>query len=151
MSDSNTGGGKYHAVIAGTGSFVPERLLTNEDLAKMVDTSDEWITTRTGIKVRHIASDKETTVTLAVQAAKRALAQAKLEPQELDIIIVATITPEMVFPSTACFVQRELGAEMRSRSIWAPRAAVSCILLQSSRNLSKVGVLKTLLSSAPRP
>ena len=111
MSDSNTGGGKYHAVIAGTGSFVPERLLTNEDLAKMVDTSDEWITTRTGIKVRHIASDKETTVTLAVQAAKRALAQAKLEPQELDIIIVATITPEMVFPSTACFVQRELGAE----------------------------------------
>jgi 3-oxoacyl-[acyl-carrier-protein] synthase-3 len=76
-----------------------------------VDTSDEWITIRTGIKVRHIASDTETTLTLAVEAAKKALAQAQLNPRNLEIIIVATITPEMVFPSTACFVQRELGAE----------------------------------------
>jgi 3-oxoacyl-[acyl-carrier-protein] synthase-3 len=110
MSKSITGGAKYRAVITGTGSFVPEKLLSNEDLAVMVDTSDEWITTRTGIKVRHIASDNETTATLAVGAAKKALSQAKLDPHELDVIIVATITPEMVFPSTACFVQRALGA-----------------------------------------
>jgi 3-oxoacyl-[acyl-carrier-protein] synthase-3 len=111
MSNSITSVAKYHAVITGTGSFVPEKLLSNDDLAKMVDTSDEWITTRTGIKVRHIASDKETTVTLAVEAGKKALAQAKLAPKDIEVIMIATITPEMVFPSTACFVQKALGAE----------------------------------------
>ncbi len=110
MTDSTIGGAKYHAIITGTGSFVPEKLLSNADLAKMVNTSDEWITTRTGIKVRHIASDKETTAMLAVEAAKRALAMAKLDPKDVEIIIVATITPEMVFPSTACFVQQALGS-----------------------------------------
>lgn len=110
MSNSITGGAKYRAIITGTGSFVPEKLLSNEDLAEMVDTSDEWITTRTGIKVRHIAADNQTTVTLAVEAAKKALAQAKLDPQDIEVIMVATITPEMVFPSTACFVQQALGA-----------------------------------------
>jgi len=100
----------YHAVIAGHGSFAPEKILTNEDLAKMVDTSDEWITTRTGIKTRHITTDSQTTAFLATEAAKIALAQAKLEPADIDIIIVATITPEMVFPSTASFVQQALKA-----------------------------------------
>jgi 3-oxoacyl-[acyl-carrier-protein] synthase-3 len=109
MSKSITGGAKYRAVITGTGSFVPEKLLSNEKLAKMVDTSDEWITTRTGIKVRHVTSDNETTVTLAVGAAKKALAQAKLAPKDVEVVMVATITPEMVFPSTACFVQQALG------------------------------------------
>ncbi len=101
----------YRAVIAGCGSFVPEKLLTNDDLAKMVDTSDEWITARTGIKVRHVTNDNETTAFLATEAAKKALADAKLDPAELELIIVATITPEMVFPSTASFVQRALGAK----------------------------------------
>lgn len=101
----------YRAVIAGYGSFVPEKLLTNDDLAKMVDTSDEWITARTGIKVRHVTNDSETTAFLATEAAKKALADAKLDPADLEIIIVATITPEMVFPSTASFVQRALGAK----------------------------------------
>ena len=101
----------YRAVIAGCGSFVPAKILTNDDLAKMVDTSDEWITTRTGIKVRHITTDSETTAFLATEAAKRALADAKLDPGELELIIVATITPEMVFPSTASFVQRNLQAK----------------------------------------
>jgi 3-oxoacyl-[acyl-carrier-protein] synthase-3 len=101
----------YRAVIIGNGSFAPEKIITNEDLAKMVDTSDEWITTRTGIKVRHITNDNETTAYLATEAAKRALADAKLDAAELDIIIVATITPEMVFPSTACFVQSALQAK----------------------------------------
>jgi 3-oxoacyl-[acyl-carrier-protein] synthase-3 len=100
----------YHAVIAGSGSFAPGKILTNEDLAKMVDTTDEWITTRTGIHRRHITNDNESTAYLATQAAKKALAAANLDPGQLDIIMVATITPEMVFPSTACFVQLNLGA-----------------------------------------
>jgi len=101
----------YRAVVTGHGSFVPERTLTNQDLAEMVDTSDEWITTRTGIKVRHITDDGQTTAYLATEAAKRALSVAGLDPSDLDIIIVATITPEMVFPSTACFVQSALQAK----------------------------------------
>jgi 3-oxoacyl-[acyl-carrier-protein] synthase-3 len=100
----------YRAVITGYGSFAPAKTLTNDDLGKMVDTSDEWITARTGIKVRHITTDNETTASLATEAAKRALAQTNLDPRELEIIIVATITPEMVFPSTASFVQRSLRA-----------------------------------------
>ncbi len=102
---------KYRAVITGYGSFVPQKKLTNEQLSEMVDTSDEWITTRTGIKVRHITEDNETTAMLATEAAKQALAEANLSPEQLDVIIVATITPEMVFPSTACFVQDAVGAK----------------------------------------
>jgi len=101
---------KYRAIITGCGSFVPEKILTNEDISKMVDTSDEWIMTRTGIKTRHIANDDETTAYLATEAAKKALEMANVRADELDLIILATITPEMMFPSTACFVQRELGA-----------------------------------------
>ncbi len=101
----------YRAVITGYGSFAPEKTLTNDELAKMVDTSDEWITTRTGIKVRHIAAEDESTAFLATEAAKIALAQAKLKSRDVELIIVATITPEMVFPSTASFVQRSLGAK----------------------------------------
>jgi len=104
----------YRAVITGYGSFAPAKKLTNDDLAKMVDTTDEWITTRTGIKVRHITADNETTAFLATQAAKKALAEANLEAGELDLIIVGTITPEMVFPSTACFVQQALQAKKAS-------------------------------------
>ena len=102
---------RYRAVITGHGSFAPPKLLTNDDLAKMVDTSDEWITARTGIKTRHIASETDTTASLATEAAKRALDEAKIDAKQLDVIIVATITPEMVFPSTASFVQRAIGAE----------------------------------------
>ncbi|MFH1615515.1 MAG: beta-ketoacyl-ACP synthase III [Planctomycetota bacterium] len=100
----------YRAIITGTGSFAPLKVLTNDDFTRMVDTSDDWITTRTGIKVRHIAADNESTATLATEAAKKALLDARLSAAELDLIIVATITPEMVFPSTACFVQRNLHA-----------------------------------------
>lgn len=101
----------YRAVIIGSGSFAPAKTITNDDLAKMVDTSDEWITSRTGIKVRHITDDSESTAFLATEAAKKALADAKLDARDLDLIIVATITPEMVFPSTACFVQSALQAK----------------------------------------
>ena len=100
----------YRAIITGTGSFVPEKTLTNDDLSKMVDTSDEWITTRTGIKSRHVCSEDESTALLAANAAKQAIKKAGIDPKELDLIIVGTVSPEMVFPSTACFVQNEIGA-----------------------------------------
>src|SRR2546423_9453769 len=93
----------FSAILAGTGSHVPERRLTNDDLAKMVDTNDEWITQRTGIKERRIAAEGETTASLATIAAKRAIAAAGLEATDIELISCATITPEMVFPSTACF------------------------------------------------
>ena len=100
---------KFGAIIAGTGSCLPEKILSNDDLSKMVDTNDEWITQRTGIRERRIAGIGETTASLATEAARRALAAAGLRPEDLDLIICATITPEMVFPSTACFIAKELG------------------------------------------
>jgi len=112
----------YRAVITGHGSFAPAKKLTNEELAKMVDTSDEWIMARTGIKTRHITTEDETTAYLATEAAKRALAEAKLDAGELDLIIVATITPEMVFPSTASFVQRSL----KATKAWVFDLAAAC-------------------------
>jgi len=121
--DVNQAHPPYHAVIAGHGSFVPAKILTNEDLAKMVETSDEWITTRTGIKTRHITSDNETTAYLATEAARRALADAGVDAEDLGVVIVATITPEMVFPSTASFVQRAIGA--RNAFVWDMCAACS--------------------------
>ncbi len=96
--------------ILGTGSFVPEKVLTNKDLETMIDTSDEWITTRTGIKERHIAQDGENNSDLAVKAARAALEMAQVEPEELDLIIVGTLTPDMPMPSVACLVQHALGA-----------------------------------------
>src|SRR5213082_2453636 len=83
--------------IVGTGSYVPDKVLTNDDLSRIVDTSDEWITTRTGIKERRIAAEGEQTSDLATKAALNALEQAKISPQEIDLILVATATPDMVF------------------------------------------------------
>lgn len=100
-----------YARITGTGSFLPEKILTNQDLERMVDTSDKWISERTGIKKRHIVSDDETTCDLAEVAARRALEAAGRVPSEVDLIIVATTTPDKVFPSTACLLQARLGAE----------------------------------------
>jgi 3-oxoacyl-[acyl-carrier-protein] synthase-3 len=99
----------YGAIIAGTGSYVPEKRLTNDDLSKMVDTNDEWIVQRTGIRERRIAAEGETTASLSTIAARRALEAAGLEPKDLDLVICATVTPEMGFPSTACFVAANLG------------------------------------------
>jgi 3-oxoacyl-[acyl-carrier-protein] synthase-3 len=115
-------GGGYRAVITGTGSALPAKELSNDDLAKMVDTSDEWITTRTGIKTRRIAGDSETTAHFAAIAAKNALASAGLFADQIDLIVVGTITPEMVFPSTACFVQDAIGA----KNAWAFDLSAAC-------------------------
>src|SRR5947199_3784021 len=104
--------GKSHRTVSivGTGSYMPEKRLTNADLMKIVDTSDEWITTRTGIKERRIAAADEFTSDMATKAALIALERAQLEPSQIDLIIVATITPDMPFPSTACLVQQKIGA-----------------------------------------
>jgi 3-oxoacyl-[acyl-carrier-protein] synthase-3 len=96
--------------ITSVGSYVPDRILTNADLEKLVETSDEWITTRTGIKERHIAAEGEYTSDLAARAAQRAMENGGITADEIDLIIVATITPDMMFPATACLVQQKLGA-----------------------------------------
>jgi 3-oxoacyl-[acyl-carrier-protein] synthase-3 len=96
--------------IIGTGSYVPDKILTNADLSRIVDTSDEWITTRTGIKERRIAGKDEHTSDMASKAALKALEQAKISPADVDLILVATATPDMLFPATACFVQKKIGA-----------------------------------------
>jgi 3-oxoacyl-[acyl-carrier-protein] synthase-3 len=95
--------------IVGTGSYLPERVLTNRDLERMVDTTDEWIVSRTGIRQRHIAADGQLASDLALAAASRALDAAGIQGRDLGLIVVATTTPDMIFPSTACIVQAKLG------------------------------------------
>ena len=97
-------------VILGTGAAVPKRVLTNQDLESIVDTSDEWISSRTGIKTRHIAEDGESTSTLATEAARRSLEMAGVKPEEVDMIVVGTTSPDMVMPNTGALVQKNLGA-----------------------------------------
>jgi len=102
---------KIHAAITGVGHYVPEKVMTNADLEKMVDTSDEWIRTRTGISERHIAAEGEFTSHMGTKAARGALEKAGLAPEDVEAIYVATCTPDMIFPSTACLVQAALGAK----------------------------------------
>ncbi|MEG7522424.1 MAG: ketoacyl-ACP synthase III [Chromatiales bacterium] len=97
--------------IAGTGSYLPEKTLTNKDLEKIVDTTDQWIVDRTGIKKRHIAADDEYTCDLAEKAARNAMEMAGVEPKDIDLIVVATTTPDQIFPSTACLLQARLGIQ----------------------------------------
>jgi 3-oxoacyl-[acyl-carrier-protein] synthase-3 len=99
------------SLVLGCGGYLPPRVITNDELARGVDTSDEWITRRTGIKRRHVAAENETTASLAVAAARAALADAKLEPDVIDCIVVATATPDNTFPATAAKVQAALGIE----------------------------------------
>jgi 3-oxoacyl-[acyl-carrier-protein] synthase III len=101
----------HYAKIVGTGSYLPAKVLTNHDLERMVDTTDEWIYTRTGIRQRHIAADGEATSDLALQASRNALEAARMAPADIDLIVVATTTPDMVFPGTACILQAKLGTK----------------------------------------
>jgi len=101
---------RIYARIAGTGSCLPEKVLTNDDLSKIVDTSDEWIASRTGIRQRHVAAEGETASDLGYGAAVRAMEAAGVRAEELDLIIVGTTTPDLIFPSTACLIQHRLGA-----------------------------------------
>ena len=101
----------HRAVVLGTGSCLPRRVLTNDDLEQMVDTSDEWITARTGIRTRRIAGDGEQNYQLASRAAEKALEAAGVRAEEIDLVVVATLTPHMMMPSCACFVRAEIGAK----------------------------------------
>jgi len=100
-----------HSRIAGTGGYLPAKVLANSELERMVDTTDEWIHSRTGIRQRHIAAEEEMTSDLALQAGRKALEAAGIKATDLDLIVVATTTPDMVFPSTACILQAKLGAK----------------------------------------
>ncbi|MEO1206420.1 MAG: beta-ketoacyl-ACP synthase III [Pseudomonadota bacterium] len=99
------------SIVRGVGAHVPQNVMTNEDLAKIVDTSDDWIVERSGIRSRHIADDNDTTASLGTAAAKKALVRAGIDPGDVDLIICATATPDRTFPATAVHIQRELGAQ----------------------------------------
>ncbi len=131
--------------IIGTGSYVPEKVLTNHDLEKIVDTTDEWIHTRTGMRERRIASPEQAASDLGAEAAKVALADAGIEAKELDLIIVATLSPDMFFPSTACFVQDKIGA--KNAFCYDLGAACSGFLfaLDAAKNQIASGAVKTVL------
>ena len=135
----------FGAIITGTGSALPEKRLTNDDLSKMVETNDEWIVQRTGIRERRIAAEGESTATLATLAARRALDAAGIEPSELDLIIVATITPEMVFPSTACFVAASLGLSATPAFDMAAACSGFIYALNTGANFIKAGQYKTVM------
>lgn len=102
-----------NAGILGLGRYLPDKIVTNADLEKMMDTSDEWIRTRTGIEERRIANDDIETSDMAYEAAKAALANAKISAEEIDLILVATVTPDQSFPSVACMIQEKLGAKVQ--------------------------------------
>jgi 3-oxoacyl-[acyl-carrier-protein] synthase-3 len=132
-------------VIAGTGSYLPERVLTNADLEKKVDTSDEWIVTRTGIRERHIAGDQEATSDMAAVAALRAMEAAAVRADEIDLILVATVTPDSFFPNTACLVQQKIGA--KRAFCFDLSAACSGFLygIETARCMIESGGAKTVL------
>jgi 3-oxoacyl-[acyl-carrier-protein] synthase III len=133
------------AKISALGTYVPPRLLTNADLEKMVETSDDWIVERTGIRERHIVEKGMATSDLAVEAAKAALGQRGLAPGDVDAIIVATVTPDMLFPSTACLVQHKLGA----KGVWGFDLSAACsafvYALQTGAQFIATGTHKKVL------
>jgi 3-oxoacyl-[acyl-carrier-protein] synthase-3 len=131
--------------ILGTGSYFPKKVLTNADLEKMVDTSDEWISTRTGIKERRIVEKNETTSDLAYMASLEVLKSSNISPQQIDLILVATITPDMFFPSTACFLQKKLG--LNSTPAFDLFAACSGFIygITAARAFIESGLYKTIL------
>ncbi|MFD2670150.1 beta-ketoacyl-ACP synthase III [Marinicrinis sediminis] len=131
--------------IWGAGKYVPEKILTNEELEKMVDTNDEWITSRTGMKERRIAADHEATSDLAYQAAKQAIERAGIQAEDLDLIVVATITPDMNFPSTACLLQDRLGAKKAAAYDIAAACSGFIYALANASNFIAMGIYKHVL------
>lgn len=131
--------------IVGTGSYMPEKVLTNKDLEKIVDTSDEWIVSRTGIKERRICSDKEAASDLGIKAARRALKDANVKVEDIDLVIVATITPDMFFPATSCIIQTELG--IKNAAVFDLNAACAGFIysLSTAQQFLQTGTYKTAL------
>jgi len=137
------------AKITGTGSALPEKIITNTDLEKMVDTTDEWITVRTGIKQRRIAAEGEYTSSFAVEASRRAIEMAGINAEDIDLIILGTITPDFPFPATACIIQHELGA--RNATAFDVSAACTgfvCGLSIAEKYISTGSVKKALVIGA---
>ncbi|MEK3882097.1 beta-ketoacyl-ACP synthase III [Paenibacillus sp. PL2-23] len=131
--------------IIGTGKYVPERILTNQQLEQMVETNDEWIVTRTGIKERRVAAEAEATSDLALEASKRALEAAGLTAEDIDLIIVATITPDMFFPSTACLLQDKLGATKAAAFDLSAACSGFIYGLATASNMIATGMYKHVL------
>lgn len=135
-----------YAQIRGTGSYLPANIMTNQDWEKLVDTSDDWIVERTGIKQRHVAAEDESASSMGHQAALQALTAANLNPDQLDMIIVGTCTPDQFFPSTACLIQQKLGIE---RNIIAFDVSAACAgfiyALSVAEQFIKTGVIKHAL------
>ncbi|HRF84512.1 MAG: ketoacyl-ACP synthase III [Xanthomonadales bacterium] len=136
---------RIYSRIAGTGSYLPEKVVTNDDLAKVVDTSDEWIRTRTGIRERHVAAEGQTTSDMGHRAALKAIEAAGIDPAEIDLIVVGTTTPDYIFPSTACLIQQKLG--IAGCAAFDVNAACSGFLFGFSvaDNFIRAGVAKTVL------
>jgi 3-oxoacyl-[acyl-carrier-protein] synthase-3 len=135
-----------HSRIIGTGSYLPERLLTNADLEKLIDTTDQWIVDRTGIRVRHVAAENELTSDLAVAAGRKALEAAGVVPANVDLVIVATTTPDRVFPSTACIVQAKLGIANACPAFDVQAVCSGFIFaLATANNFIKAGQARTAL------
>ena len=134
-----------YARIAGTGSFLPEKVVTNADLEKLVDTSDEWIASRTGIRQRHIAAEGQTTCDLAEGAARAAMEAAGVTAKDIELIVVGTTTPDIIFPSTACLLQHRLGAN--GCGAFDVNAACSGFIyaLSVANNFIRTGQVKTAL------
>ena len=134
-----------YARIAGIGSFLPEKVISNKDLEKTMDTSDEWIRERTGIKRRHVVSGDETTSSIGLIAAQRAMEDAGVEPADIDLIVVGTATPDKIFPSTACIIQRRLG--VRGSAAFDVHAACSGFVygLDIANRFIKTGGARTVL------
>lgn len=131
--------------ILGTGKYVPERVLTNSELEQMVETNDEWIVTRTGIRERRIAHESQATSDLAYEAALRALKAANLSAEEVELIVVATITPDMFFPSTACLLQEKLGAKKAAAFDLSAACSGFIYSLATATSLLKSGMYKNAL------
>ncbi|ODS33707.1 MAG: 3-oxoacyl-(acyl carrier protein) synthase III [Candidatus Scalindua rubra] len=135
----------YRASITGVGSFLPEKILTNDDLVKMLNTTDEWITKRTGIKERRIVENGAATSDLAIEASLRALDDAKVLPSEVDLIITSTITPDCLFPSTSCFIQEKIGASNAGAFDILAACAGFVYALSIAENFVISGAMNTVL------
>lgn len=135
----------YKASITGVGSFLPEKVLTNDDLSKMLDTTDEWITKRTGIKERRIVENGVAASDLAIEASLRALDDAKVLPTEVDLIVTSTITPDCLFPSTSCYIQEKLGARNAGAFDLLAACAGFVYALSVAKSYVASGAMKTVL------
>ena len=126
-----------YARIVGTGSYLPEKVLSNAEIAERIDTSDEWIVVRTGIRARHIAAEQEKTSDLALAASQRAIAAAGIDKADIDLIIVATSTPDMIFPSAACVLQDKLGVDVHLFKVGEYKSAAEPYVLDAASPASK--------------